>query len=100
MKVSKLKQRNILKYQYKIHKYKQAMKHRDWLNDHMKDCLTKILNTPEKVPHNDKAFLLTKVVYRRGWLWIKNRWNHNFKWSKYRKLQRANKPVRLIKEGL
>ena len=96
MKISKLKQKNILKYQYKIHKYKQALKHRDWLNTHIQDCLTTILNAPEKVPHNDKAFFLTKIVQRRGWLWVKTRWNHNFKWSKYRKFRRANKPLRQV----
>ena len=99
MKISKLKQKNILKYQHKIDKYKQALKHRDWLNTHIQDCLTTILNAPEKVPHNDKAFLLTKVVQRRGWLWVKTRWNHNFKWSKYRKLHRSGKIKKVVNFG-
>lgn len=99
MKVSKLKQRNVLKYQYKIYKYKQAMEHMDWLNDHMEGYLTKILTTPEKVSYNDKAFFMTKGIYRRGWLWIKVRWNHNFKWSKYKKVRRSGRITRTVNIG-
>lgn len=99
MRISKLKQKNILKYQHKILKYKQVIKHRDMLSDHIKDALAKALYNTSKVPHNDEAFFLTKIVQRRGWLWIKSRWNHNFKWSKYRKLHRSGKINKVVNFG-